>query len=303
MCRLEGCREAAAIRGPKPSKYCCDDHAAKFFRQYLKKGFGTEAITPAKKRRKDNLTDNYSNAGDEFDKPAHLRGGLLSPAELKSITKGLQSNKEFRSLGENVPIVDEKDLAGDAMQTDSANPQLPDHESDQLGKTTQRAEKLRHRLRSLEDRDKFLTLVKNRAKSVSEELKKKDKTLKDICGFDRRLRWSDEEFDAWRGSEEGEAAFKTNKLGPPNDQDQVDADGDANMTDGVEEFGKGICQKRRCKQHEGWYKLHSQEFTYNRSDLQRSILRLAGEERSIRERAMIRHLESQAGPDGCDGYF
>ena len=294
MCRLDGCREPAAINAPRPSKYCCDDHAAQFFRRFIKKGLGTDAPASAKKRRRDNLTDNFQNYGDDYDRPAHLRGGLLSPAELKTVTDGLHSCKEFRSLGESVPIIEEHE---DAMDIDNDRKRYTAHESEQLEKTINRTQKLRHQLRSMEDREHFLALVKSRAKSLSEELKKKDKSMKDMCGFDRRLRWSDEDFDIWCASEEGREALKTNKLKP----DQVDADGDANMAD-ADEVGKGMCMKKRCKQHDGWSRLHSLEFTYNKSDISREISRLVNEEQGIRERAMIRYLEAKAESNTINGY-
>lgn len=297
MCRLDGCREPAAINAPRPSKYCCDDHAAQFFRRFIKKGLGTDAPASAKRRRKDNLTDNFQNDGDDYDRPAHLRGGLLSPSEIKTVTDGLQSCQEFRSLGENVTVTEESERGEDAMDIDNDRKRYTVRESEQLTKTVDRIQKLRHQLSSSEDRERFLALVKGRAKSVSEELKKKDKSMKDMCGFDRRLRWSDEDFDTWCLSEDGKEALKTNKLKP----DQVDADGDANMGD-ADELGKGMCMRKRCKQHDGWSRLHSLDFTCNKTDISREISRLVSEEQGIRERAMIRYLEAKAEPNGNNGY-
>lgn len=298
MCRLDGCREPAAVNALRPSKYCCDDHAAQFFRRFIKKGLGTDTPASAKKRRRDNLTDNFQNREDDYDRPAHLRGGLLSPAELKTVTNGLQSCGDFRSLGENVPVINEEERNEDAMDIDTERKRYTAHESEQLEKTMSRTQKLRHQLRSLEDRERFLALVKGRAKSVSEELKKKDKSMKDMCGFDGRLRWSDEYFDIWCNSEEGGEALKLNKLGP----DLVDTDGDANMAD-ANEPGKGICMRKRCKQHDGWSRLHSLDFTYSKSDISREISQLVSEEQGIRERAVIRYLEAKAESNGSNGYF
>ena len=286
MCRLDGCREPAAITGPRPSKYCCDDHAAQFFRSLIKKGLGTDTAVTARKRRKDNPIESLPNQAEDFEKPAHLRGGLLSPTELKAITNGLHSCNEFRNLGESPVVADKIEDHKEAMEIDSSGQGFTKQESEYLNSTIQKTEKLEHQLKSLQNRERFLALVKSRAKTAQEELKKKDKSMKDMCGFDRRLRWSEDDFDNWCALEEGKETFRSGKLNP----EQTDADGDANMEDG-EELGKSICLKKRCKQHEGWFKLHSQEFAYGKSDISREMARLAGEERRLRERATVRKLE------------
>ncbi|KAI0010417.1 hypothetical protein F4779DRAFT_577436 [Xylariaceae sp. FL0662B] len=69
---------------------------------------------------------------------------------------------------------------------------------------------------------------------------------KDSCGYDRRLdtisvRY---QFGAWLETPEGQATFKAGKLDTPLNPDMQ---GDPAT--------RGMCEKKRCKPHSGWYKL------------------------------------------------
>lgn len=254
---------------------------------------------PAKKRRKENYTDNISNGNDE--EPPHLRGGYLLPGEIKGLASSVNNIQGFKRLGDAVPVsgnpnkmdIDE----GDNIESTS---HFSPEENDELGEISKKKQQQRHQLDILADKESFLAMVKLRAKSVLEELRTKEKNLKDICGFDKRLRWSLEDFDQWRQSQPGKEALKTRVLtAPAPATEDVDADGDEKMVDGIaealEEVGKGVCQRKRCKQHEGWYKLHNQDLAFSKADCQTAIRKLDLKEKGIRERAVIRSLEPDGG--------
>ena len=298
MCRLEGCRNAARSSGSRPSKYCCDEHGVQYMRQaVIDRAARNGKEVPAKKRRKENYTDNIGNEGDH--EPPHLRGGHIVTGEAKGLAITANVIHEFKSLGDSVTTPAKSNPEADEKDDIKTAPIFSTQELQELEEISSKRSQMQHQLGALDDRERFLAMVKSRAKSVLEEMKKKEKNMKDICGFDKRLRWSPDDFDQWRSSPQGKESLKTGVLTAPV-VDGVDADGDAKMADGVsdvttDEIGKGLCQKKRCKQHEGWYKLHSQDLAFDRSDCRRAMQKLEVEEKGIRERAMIRSLESSDG--------
>jgi len=307
MCRLETCREPARASGPKPSKYCSDEHGAEFMRQYALKG-SPEAPSPKKptspatgrrRSRKDNYTDNINPSSDALiyeDEPeddAHLRGGVLRPAELKTLASTTTSITEFRSLGEGV-----------LSPPDTASPEEPTYtpeEAAQLAAITTKTDALKQRKHLLDDRDTFLSLVKARAKAAVDDLKKKGEKPAGVCGYDARLSFTDEEFAAWRSSSEGQETFRTGQLAAS--ATEVDAtvplgsEGEPATTNGNsvrEEEQKpeeGMCTKKRCKRHEAWPKLAMQDVAFEKDLVRQEMRKLIAEEKGIKERAAVRGLE------------
>ncbi|KAL8873624.1 MAG: hypothetical protein Q9174_000949, partial [Haloplaca sp. 1 TL-2023] len=174
---------------------------------------------------------------DEFLDPkfqGQLRGGILRREELAALVTSVDDLAGFRKLGDAVltppptagPGTDTKPLTD--VQTDAVPPapaeatnmahQIPytPAETSHLEDLTAKRDALRAQKKACDDRETFFTLVRERAKVVLEDMKKKDKSIKDICGFDARLVWTDEEFDIWRASPEGRKALhEEKKLGAP----------------------------------------------------------------------------------------
>ena len=248
-----------------------------------------------KNRRRNNRTDHFGNGSDPMDttqslededhEQTHLRGGVLRVSELKTLAHGVSGADEFRKLGDGI-LSPPKTVSPNevAPKTEHDQPVVyTEEETNYLLRVTEKKANLKQRRAMLDDRDKFLSLVRNRGKSVLEELKAKD-NVKDICGYDSRLSWSDEEFESWRSSEEGQHALMTAVLGPP----PATGDGD-------EAIGRGVCLKKRCERHKAWYKLQQQEMAFERETVRQEMKRLDIEEKGIRDRAMIRHLEGAEG--------
>ncbi|KAI1501624.1 hypothetical protein F5X99DRAFT_381894 [Biscogniauxia marginata] len=81
------------------------------------------------------------------------------------------------------------------------------------------------------------------------------KFTKDSCGYDRRLDTVSvrAQFTAWLETAEGQATFKGDKLDAPLD---TTADNSAATTATIGDPAvRGMCDKKRCKPHSGWYKL------------------------------------------------
>ena len=326
MCRLESCRNPARVSGSKPSKYCSDEHGQEFMKIHALKQEPEEVkgtVSSNRKRRRDNYTDHYGNGEvedglDTTDSTA-LRGGILRAAELRSIASGVKDIHEFRQLGEGV-----------LSPPRTASPDDDAHngfsysvtESQQLSDIATKRQALKDRKGMLDDRERFIGLVKGRAKRVLEDLRKKE-SVKDICGYDSRLSWSDDEFLAWRNSPEGQKALESEILAAPppltstpvilaeSTSDPADANdptaevsnhvpdaadaGDAAENVDVDmdedEIGRGMCQKRHCQRHRAWYKLQQQDVAFEKGELRLALGRLAVEEKGVRERAVVRSLE------------
>ena len=298
MCRLEGCREPAKVTGANPSKYCSEEHGREYMARHALKGDPegqklAVASNNNKKRRKSNYTDNVGNGEDAMevdDDPSYLRGGVLRAPELKAVVAGVKDINEFRKLGEGVlspPRTASPDGQDVKMEDGTKKEKVAytPHEIEKLAEITSSKESLRLRKSMLEDRDTFLGLVKARGKSVLDELRKKDKSLKDICGYDARLSLSDEEFKTWRCGPDGQKAFDEDELAAPPPSDEAPETGD------TDELGRGICQKKRCERHRNWYKIQQQEVAFEKDHIRQALRRLDEEERGVRDRAMIRCLE------------
>ena len=325
MCRLEGCRQPARLTVSNPSKYCSDDHGREFVRLRAlrhKEGKGKDTTTSGnkQKRRKPNPADqpgNHAEDGmqDEDGDYNFLRGGVLRASELKALASGVQDVDEFRKLGEGVlspprtaspPPSDPSDVkmedATDFKPSKDSRITYTPEESRRLDEILQKKDVLKRRRGLLGDKERFLTLVKTRAKAVLEDLKMKDRGVKDICGFDARLSWSDEEFDIWRSGSEGAKALESGVLGAPSSssssslavgaaaKETADRDGDEKMDDG-EIVGKGVCLKKRCERHKTWWKLQQQDVAFEKEEVRQEGRKMESEERGVRERAVLRTLE------------
>lgn len=150
----------------------------------------------------------------------------------------------------------------------------------------------------LEARTNFVGLVRQRAKSILEHLKQTDPKggWKDICGFDSRLAWSDEEFDEWRFSEAGEKALKDGipEALAASYPEPTDADGDTAM-DGADSgkndlttVARGVCTKKRCERHKQWVKVQQQDILFEENTVAQDLSKCETEAHAVVERAVLR---------------
>lgn len=314
-CRLEDCPKPARQDDETKfrSKYCSEEHAADFMRRRVFPNTSEKKPTANgsnRKKRHDNYTDNDGNGdGMDIDKGAHVdddhgivRGGVLRAGELKALVDGVDSVGAFRKLGDGV-LSPPKTASPEAEGGKSShNAIYTPEESSSLADISRKREFLNARKAMLTDRDKFVAMVAARAKTVLASLKEKEKSLKDICGYDSRLTWSDDELNAWRAAPIGQESLVTGILLPPTpdpnpsahpeekDKDKEDEDG--------EEIGPGVCKKKRCERHRAWFKVQQQDNAFEKDEVRQRLKRLESEEKGIRDRAMIRTLEGGAEGDG-----
>ena len=301
MCRLETCRNPARVNNPKPSKYCSDAHGLEYMRRrhtgrdLEEAELNASYSTGNRKRRRDNYTDNFDNGDDNVgmpEDPNTQRGGVLRDLALKTLAIGVNNVAELRQLGEGVlsPRQTASPQNGEGDGTTNKHFNAP--ESQQLAEIASKKEKLEARKDMLEHRDRFLHLVKSRAERLLEELRKTE-TVKDICGYDSRLSWSDDEFLAWADSSEGQQALKSGVLTAATTAETI-ANGKIQNNGGEEdtaEVGIGVCQNRRCERHHTWYKLQQQDILFEKGEVRLAMGKLGGEEEGVRKRAVVRRLE------------
>lgn len=208
---------------------------------------------------------------EEILEDPSIKGGVLSVAELKALVSFVSTASEFRDLG-NEDSVHRYFYIGDSQHHynhDTAD--FTAQERGLLGALRERRGALEHQQGMLIDREKLLGVVRQRAKTVLETLRRLDgkDEWKDICGYDSRLSWSDEEFDEWRLSEEGKSVLETGAfvvdvaMGDATDADghgggEAAAAADADRSSLTE----NVCLKRRCERHKQWVKVQQQDIAY-----------------------------------------
>ena len=307
MCRLEGCSEPArdGAEGQVKSKYCSEAHGAEFMRNLaLGKRSAEQKDAPGstKKRRRNNYTDNVGNTGEASDDDHANLGGVLKPSELKALASRSKDLDAFRSLGDGVlspPATaspEGDDVKMKTAEIEKPQPTYTAEETAQLEKITQKKDRCRARRKLLDDRDKLLLLITARAKNVLAEMKEQDKSVNNICGYDSRLTWSEDEFNDWRSSPEGQKALQKDGVleapVPKEKEEGSESIKDAEKEE--EEVGRGVCKKKRCERHKAWLKLQQQDNLFEKDQARQEMRKLEAEERGLRDRAMIRCLEGLA---------
>ncbi|KAH0553222.1 hypothetical protein GP486_006612 [Trichoglossum hirsutum] len=291
MCRLHGCRKPARLSKKDLSKYCSDAHGREFMLYSAQR---------VKKRKRNGESSRESSRSPSRNPLAGSAGSALNKGQLAAVTKSVKDVGEFRKLGEGVlsppptisPEDGDRDGSGQGMVYNS-------DEMKRLGEITAEKDRLTMRKQCLMDREKFIQLVRDRAKKAAVELGMKEK---EICGFDSRLSWSEEEFLLWRDSEEGRSAFDSNVLGPPatdtSEQDQHHHQ--PHMEEDLHNShhpraSAGVCPKKRCDRHKQWRTLQIQDVRFEQKVVADRIEVLEQEEKTLRERAKLRAIKEEEG--------
>ena len=236
------------------------------------------------------------NETSSDEEPLPSRGGALLAREVKALVNKYDSIERWRAMGKK-PTVAPVDADGNSkLQHDG-------YEERQLASIAAQMSEYRRQRVGLGAREKFLGLVKKRSTIITEEVRRGNPKAKDVCGFDARLSWSEEEFSRWRMSAEGQTALDQEALGPPSTRrekgsDDEDEDGDEDEDeDGEPERDDptttvhGVCVKNRCQRHGKWQKVQLAEIRFEEDRISRQIERLQRAEDGIRQRAVLRAWE------------
>ena len=298
MCRLPECRKPARVSTKGPSKYCSDDHGREFMRlhshKHRSKLNGQDEGLNKKKRRKDNYVDHDGNGEVDDEEMEESRGGVLRGGELKAAVQSVNNVKDFRTIGDQVSIAaptdDDVKMGDDTKEESRAGVTYTVEEEAKLAELTGKKEALRTKRIILEDKDVFLGMVKERAREVKEA-----EVIKDLCGYDPRLTWSDEEFSLWRTSPEGKKVFESRVLIPatsnPTNSDHASNPEDDDKAERKEAVTKGFCMKKRCERHKQWLKIQQQELAFEKDALRQEMRKLDNEEKELRQGAVLRVVE------------
>lgn len=298
MCRLSGCRKPARVTTKEPSKYCSDEHGREFMRLHShkqrSKANGQEDGVAKKKRRKDNYTDHDGNGDVDDEEMEESRGGVLRGGELKAVVEGVTDVKDFRTIGDQVSNLSPTDgkvkLDGDKAGDIQADVTYTAEEETKVAEISGKKEALRAKRMILEDKEVFLGMVKERAKEVKE-----GEGIKDLCGYDSRLTWSDEEFSRWRSSAEGKKVFESRVLVPASSNTtQPDVGPDTeneSKGEGKEAVTQGVCTRKRCERHKQWLKIQQQELAFEKDVLRQEMRKLDHEEKELQQSAVLRGVE------------
>lgn len=282
---------------------------------------GSEVDGVMTERSEANSNDEYEDDGElereETEGDGHeigSRGGVLYRNELKTVVSQVKSAREFRTLGESVlppPNADADPVAKGSANGPSAdiddseqgfdetyfnvearNITFTNKEREQVETLRDRRISLRNQLDLLRDREKFLGLVRQHGKTVLERLRQTDpkngvSAWKDICGFDSRLSWSDEEFDEWRKSDTGKEAFESGILESiENDSDtEMDGTDDTNI---IERISRGVCTRKRCERHKQWHRVQQQDLQYEEAIAKQDLAKCEKETKDLIGRVVMR---------------
>jgi COMPASS component SPP1 len=318
MCRREACRKPTRMTKGRESKYCSDECGVLFFQEQLQRTAGAKPTKRKYKKRVVKEDDEQTHASDEEEEPTPL-GGVLRAKDLKALAVASKDIEAFKRLGSGVlsppqtasPTKEAFD--GNGVANGTSMPSLHDlpftaSETAHLKALHIEKTDLQEKLELFKDREKFVSMAREQATRCAEKEKIK---VKEFCGYDPRLAWSDKEFLHWRKSKPGIAAFKFNTLSPtPEQLASVDSDGDTPMTNGVNgsDSEMDICIKKRCPKHPQWQKQNIQDARFEELEIVEAIKATEKEERSVRERARRRgakdkmEAELMGSSDKRDGW-
>ena len=291
MCRRDGCRKPARVIKDRESKYCSDECGVLFMQEQLQRTAGAKGANGAKdkpKKKKKKVVRPEDEGCDEEEEPTPL-GGVLRAKDLKALVDASPNIQAFKHLGSGVLSPPHT-----ASPTRANFPNNPDDvaltaaETERLTALHNEKSQLNDRLEVLKDREKFVSMAKEQATRVAEREKMK---LKEFCGYDSRLSWSDAEFLLWRNSKHGRAAFEFSTLSPTAEQVSSIEAASLNGVLGDAEAKESVCLKKRCAKHPQWQKLNLQDARFEELEIVEAIRECEKEERSVRERARRRNAK------------
>ena len=283
MCRRDGCRKPARVNKDRESKYCSDDCGTLFMTEQLQRTAGAKGANGSKDRSKKSKKKTAEGDAANEEEPTPL-GGVLRAKDLKALVDASPNIQTFKNLGTGVLSPPQTASPTRATFGSGENLALTAGETERLTALHKEKSQLKDRLEVLKDREKFVSMAKEQAIRVAEREKIK---MKEFCGYDSRLSWSDAEFLLWRNSKHGRAAFKFSTLSPT--PEQISSMAAVNGADAVSVDSKeSACLKKRCPKHPQWQKLNLQDARFEELEVVEAIRECEKEEKSVRERARRR---------------
>jgi COMPASS component SPP1 len=289
MCRRDGCRKPARLIKDRESKYCSEACGTLFMTEQLQRTAGARGVNGTKPKKaakkKGGKADDVERASGDEEEPTPL-GGILRSKDLKALVDASPNIQAFKNLGTGV--LTPPQTASPNRSSFNGGPTTVDGfaltagETERLNALHNEKSQLKDRLEVLKDREKFVSMAKEQAVRVADREKIK---MKEFCGYDSRLSWSDAEFLHWRNGKHGRAAFKFSTLSPT--AEQVASMPTINGHD-TTEGRESACLRKRCSKHPQWQKLNLQDARFEELEVVEAIRECEKEEKSVRERARRR---------------
>jgi COMPASS component SPP1 len=115
---------------------------------------------------------------------------------------------------------------------------------------------------------------------------------KDMCGYDYRLDHVSvkHQFAHWMKSDHAQQIFAAKKFGPPPIGDERANGGTG---EGCDPAVDGMCDRKRCKPHAGWYNLFKKTVSCQIKELEGEYRERMSTEEVVRGAAEERHLRRQ----------
>ncbi|KAK4934917.1 COMPASS (complex proteins associated with Set1p) component [Elasticomyces elasticus] len=235
------------------------------------------------------------------------RGAALRAGEVKALLEKCAVIEQWRTLGRKpdtppreVDMPDTKTETGAEAESKPATPpEFDELETAKMASIQEEKRKLKERNDMYNARELLLDLVKARSTSITDEVRKTHPKMKDLCGFDPRMAWSDEEFVVWYTQKGGKEVLDVGvkaKIGPPDEHDGSVVNGIADedeAEDGTMPKKGGVCVKNRCSRHRNWAKSQLAELRFEQDLVRRALARYEAQEKQIRERGMVRAWENR----------
>ncbi|RFU72689.1 set1 complex component spp1 [Trichoderma arundinaceum] len=253
-CTLGSCRKAARLTHSPPSVFCSDEHAQTWWERML-------ARLP-KARTKAALSDELSQ--EEF--MALLSSNLA--------TIGGDGSWTLRAPFSGKT----SELNGDGTAAEERLAQiLTEEEKEYLDKKANARFKLAEETLLCQKMMTLVEMVQERRRAAISA----GRFAEDICGYDQRLDsiGARDAFAAFVKSPEGEVIFQALKVDDPlGEGDEV----------------RGMCERKRCKIHSGWYKMLLLAAKHQIKEMADQAAEVGEDERILREAAEERWRRRQA---------
>lgn len=217
------------------------------------------------------------------------RGGALRAGEVKALIEKCNTIERWGELGRK-PDTPPRELDEQVVNTE-----LDTFEKARLEEVESQKAELEKRGVILEAREKLLEFIKTRSTSITDEVKKSNPKMKDLCGFDPRLGWSEELFLNWYNEQDGKQILESGKIGPPEVDEEMtnDAAGDESEgEDGKQPKKGGVCVRNRCPRHRQWAKGGLAEIRFEQDIVRRGIRRCEEQEKNIKQHAIVKAWEA-----------
>lgn len=273
-CALTGCRRPARVAQEEQSVFCSNEHAQTWWERMIAK-------LPKTKGKGGGVNDQLIQ--EEF--MALLSGGLSGVDEeglwrlVKTPFSDEKPKEEDKGQGQLfrclLLMIQLTDLFLD--NEEDASKHLSEEEKEFLENA---AAARFHLAEETLLCHKMLTLL-DLAHSRRQAAISAGHFKEDICGYDQRLDTisARDAFAAFAKSPEGEAILKASKLGDPlGEADEV----------------RGMCERKRCKIHSGWYKMLSLGIKYQIRELASQAGEVGEEEKVVRQAAKERWRRRQS---------